>query len=71
MHPQTLYLTLPNHQQLCESADPKDTCQGDSGGPSVAMDPVTGWPYQVGITSYGGGESGAWMEDAVIKPWMA
>jgi len=41
-------------RQICYTASTKDACQGDSGGPSFVMDPVSGWPYQIGITSYGG-----------------
>lgn len=43
-------------RQICYTATPTDTCQSDSGGPSYVMNPVNGWAYQTGITSYGGRE---------------
>ena len=42
--------------QVCLDGSPKSACPGDSGGPSVVMDPRSGWPYNIGMVSYGAGE---------------
>ncbi|XP_046459627.1 trypsin-like [Daphnia pulex] len=63
-------------QQLCASAEGKDTCQGDSGGPIVAQteDGSTAWT-QVGITSFGRGcanpdFAGVYASVAFFRNWI-
>lgn len=41
-------------RQICAGQQGHDSCQGDSGGPLVRIDKF-GWPYQVGIVSWGVG----------------
>ncbi|XP_046459628.1 trypsin-like [Daphnia pulex] len=63
------------NQQLCASADGRDTCQGDSGGPIVVQaGSTTAWT-QVGITSFGNGcakpnFAGVYASVAFFRNWI-